>query len=261
MSSSNPKEGKNLFSISELFHESSKSWPYQIPPTGSADLQVVKVFSRPYKKYPTMKRVKLPKEFPDSAVSVEKAIEMRRSIRTFSGEPISLLELSKLISCANGVTGSTGQEPVTFLLRAAPSAGALYPIEMYSAVFNVTGLEKGIYYHDSESDELVLLKRGDYRRTLFEYSFGQDMVLHGGAMFLLTGVFTRTKIKYGERGYRYVLLDAGHIAQNIYLVATAMNLGAVSIGGFFDDYINELLNIDGVEEAALYMVLVGRKVK
>lgn len=185
---------------------------------------------------------------------METAIDKRRSERAYTGEPISLEELSSLLHYAAGVTGRVGNFP----LRAAPSAGALYPIEIYPIVNNITGLEKGIYHYDPRDHSLEVLDLGDYRSKVAKASLEQDFLSQANVVLALTAVFERTQWKYGARGYRYIYLDAGHIAQNIYLEATSLGLGACDVGAFFDDEVNKLLKIDGVEEFAVLLVSVGK---
>jgi len=143
--------------------------------------------------------------------------------------------------------------------RSAPSAGALYPIEIYPVVNRVTGLEPGIYHYNVRDHALELLKGGDYRGQLIRYCLGQEMPGTANVVLILTAIFHRTRWKYRERAYRYVMLEAGHIGQNIYLAATAMGMGACAIGAFLDDPINRLLEVDGVREAVVYLLTVGRR--
>lgn len=248
----------DLFSISEIYHENTKARLYQ--PSSmqkEVDPTLLRMMSKAFKIYTSAEKVPLTKEFPISQCSIEEAIQQRRSIRDFSGEPLKLEEISKLLYLANGITGVL-QSDIPLALRAAPSAGALYPIELYPIVLNVADVRPGVYHYNVKAHVLELLQPGNYRDLLYNYTLKQEMILTASVVFLLTAVFKRTKSKYGERGYRYVLLDAGHIAQNLYLTATAMKLGVVSIGGFYDDALNQLLNVDGVDEAVVYIITVGK---
>ncbi|MEW6094927.1 MAG: SagB/ThcOx family dehydrogenase [bacterium] len=204
-----------------------------------------------FKKYPKAKKIKLPQDFKYRGISVEEAIVKRRSKRNFLPKPISLEELSCLLHYASGITGY-GR------LRAAPSAGALYPIEIYPVIHQVKDITPGIYHYSIEDHSLELLEEGDYRHKLSQHCLGQKFVAEAAVAFIMTAVFARTKWKYRNRAYRYVLIEAGHIGENIYLSATSLGLGTCAVGAFFDDQINKELNIDGIKEAAIHITVVGK---
>lgn len=205
-----------------------------------------------YKDYPGTQQVALPREFRYRGLSVEEAIQQRRSIRDYSGEPLTLEQLSLLLHSAYGIT-----EP-SYPLRASPSAGALYPLEIYPVVNQVSGLRRGVYHYRPRDHSLELVKEGDFRSSLLTATGGQDMVLQASAVLVITAIFQRTRWKYQERAYRYVLLEAGHLGENVYLAATSLGLGPCGIGAFFDDEINQLVGVDGKDEAAVYLVSIGR---
>jgi SagB-type dehydrogenase family enzyme len=177
---------------------------------------------------------------------------MRRSQREYENTAASLEELSCLLHAAQGITEPRQGK------RTAPSAGALYPIETYVAINNVMGLERGIYHYAIRMHELELLQQGDFRAAVSEAGLGQEHLGRANVCFFLSGIFQRTRWRYRERAYRYLLLEAGHIGQNLYLAATSMGLGACAVGAFNDDDLNGLLWLDGVEEAVLYIVSVGK---
>lgn len=204
------------------------------------------------KIYPDVKRITLPDPHGHVGLSLEDALETRRSRRKYTAEPLSLEELSRLLHAAQGIT-EPGQG-----YRTAPSAGALYPIEVYAAVHNVTGLEPGLYHYAVQEHELETLQEGDFRIAVKKAGLGQDLLAGAAVCFILSAVFQRTRWKYRERTYRYVLLEAGHIGQNLYLAATSMGLGACAVGAFTDEQLNVLLRLDGEEEAAVHIVAVGR---
>jgi SagB-type dehydrogenase family enzyme len=199
-----------------------------------------------------MTRVKLPKEVKFEGLSVAEAIPKRRSERDFTGKPISLLELSQLLYYAYGITSLREG------LRAAPSAGALYPIEIYPVANSVEGLDRGIYRYSPQEHSLTLRRKGDFRREMVQCALEQDMFAQASVVFILSAVFKRSERKYRGRAQRYILLEAGHISQNIYLVATSLGLGACAVGAFSDDDFNHMLGIDGKEEGVLYLMLVGK---
>jgi SagB-type dehydrogenase family enzyme len=180
-------------------------------------------------------------------------VEARRSVRDYADAPLTLEELSRLLYAAQGVT-----EP-RFGFRAAPSAGALYPMELYVVVHRVAGLDRGIYHYAVQEHRLELVRSGDFRAEIVAAGIGQDFLGTAGVCLVLTAVFQRTRWRYRERTYRYILLEAGHIGQNIYLAATSMGMGACAVGAFLDDAVNELLGVDGEEEAALYILSVGKR--
>lgn len=205
-----------------------------------------------YKETYSGQPVPLPKMFAYHGMSVEEAVDKRRSVREYSGEPLTMDQLSLLLHSAYGIT-----EPL-YPLRASPSAGALYPLEVYPVVNRVTGLGSGVYHYRPRDHSLDLVKEGDFRSALLVGTGGQDMVLKASVMLVITAVFQRTQWKYQDRAYRYILLDAGHLGENLYLSATSMGLGPCGIGAFLDDEVNQMVGIDGGEEAAVYLISVGR---
>jgi len=207
-----------------------------------------------YKAYPAAKRLTLP-EPHHKGLSVETAIKKRRSVRKYAPEQLSLPQLSQLLYAAQGITGAMYGQPV----RAAPSAGALYPFEIYVLAHNIEGLDAGIYHYAVRGHQLELLKTGDYRNRITSAALQQDMLGEADAAFVLAAVFDRTRHKYGERGFRYVYMEAGHISQNIYLQAVSLGLGSVAVGAFRDAEVNELIGADGSMEAAIYLHAVGTR--
>jgi len=199
-----------------------------------------------------VKRIHLTEELAYNGLTVEKAIANRRSQRDFRGETISLAELSHLLYYSSGVTDKRQG------LRAAPSAGATYPIEVYAMVNNVEGLTKGIYHYLIASHELELVREGDFRNEMSRAALGERMFKQANIIFALSAIFQRTQLRYRERAQRYILFEAGHIAQNTYLLATSMKLGACAIGAFYDDEFNRLLGLDGKNESVLYLIALGK---
>ncbi len=204
------------------------------------------------KAYPGAVRVALPPVAELPALSVAAAIEGRRSLRDYADPPLTLGELSWLLGAASGVTG-TGD------LRAAPSAGALYPIETYVAISGVEGVEPGIYHYAPADHALERVRGGTFGGDLMIAGLGQEFLGQAPIVIVLTAVFQRLRWRYRERSYRYALIEVGHIGQNVYLAAEAAGMGACAVGAFFDDAVNGLLEVDGVEEAALVLLPVGRR--
>lgn len=233
--------------VGELYHQWSKPGASQV--LGA----VLNWGGRPeqYKRYPDAERIALPDPRGYQGLSLEEAIEARRSVRSYSGEVLSTEELSRLLHAAQGVTAQTRG------FRAAPSAGALYPIELYAVVHDVADLESGIYHYAVREHELELVEAGDFRAAVTGAGLLQSFLGQADVCFILSAVFQRTRWRYRERTYRYVMLEAGHIGQNLYLAATSMGLGACAVGAFLDGEFNDLLDLDGKEEAVLYVISVG----
>ena len=199
-----------------------------------------------------MNRIRLTEKLAYDGLTVEKAITNRRSLRDFTGETMSLAELSHLLYYSSGVTDKRHG------LRAAPSAGATYPIEVYAIVNNVGSLAKGIYHYLIESNELELLREGDFRNEMSRAALQERMFKQANTIVALSAIFQRTQQRYRERAQRYICFEAGHIAQNTYLIATSIGLGACAIGAFYDDEFNRLLGLDGKNESVLYLLAVGK---
>jgi SagB-type dehydrogenase family enzyme len=194
--------------------------------------------------------VTLPSPRKKSDVSIEEAIERRRSVREYTGEAIGLGDLSQLLWAAQGITG--GGE-----LRAAPSAGATYPLEVYAAVARVSGLPAGIYKYRPVGHSLVRTYDGDVFEKLATACLGQGCVRGAAAVIALAAVHERTTNVYLKRGIRYVDNEAGHVAENIHLQAVALGLGTVAVGAFNDAAVEAALRF-GPEEKAMYLVPVGK---
>lgn len=196
----------------------------------------------------------LPEPQWEEGAPVWTVIKKRRSQREFTQEPISLPHLSQLLSATQGITHTAFDHS----FRACPSAGALYPIETYLVVNRVEKLAPGIYHFYIPKHLLEVLAQGSFGSDLAEGALGQDMVGTAPVVFVWTAVVQRSKWKYKERGYRYIYLDAGHIGQNLYLAATALNLGCCTIGALFDEDVNQLIGLDGKGETVVYMGAVGK---
>ena len=180
--------------------------------------------------------IRLPEPRKRSSFSIEEAIERRRSCRSYTDDPVLLNEISQLCWAAQGIT------EVKFGFRAAPSAGALYPLEIFLVVGN-SDLAAGVYQYACGEHVLERVKEGDYRKRLCEASLGQEWVEKGALDFVITAIYDRTMVKYGERGReRYVPMEAKHVAENIYLQAESLGLGTVAIGAFYDDKVREVIS-------------------
>jgi SagB-type dehydrogenase family enzyme len=195
-------------------------------------------------------KISLPAPRQDSGFSLERALSERRSVREFGKAALTQDEVSQLLWAAQGITSRDG-------LRTAPSAGALYPLELYLVAGNVENLDPGIYKYVSAGHKLMKIMTGDQRRKLAAASLGQDSVADAAVVLVFTAVERRTTRKYGSRGVRYIHIEVGHASQNVFLEATALGLGAVVVGAFDDDRLRETLKLpEG--EAPLYLMPLGR---
>jgi SagB-type dehydrogenase family enzyme len=196
-------------------------------------------------------RIELPEPLFDGDVSVEEALLARRSTREYSGEPLTLQEVSQLLWVAQGITDPRG-------FRTAPSAGALYPLEVYVVVGDIEYLAEGVYKYKPHGHELMKVLDGDRRTELAKAALDQTWIEEAAIDVVITAVYERTTMKYGERGIRYVHIEVGHAAQNLCLQATAMDLGIVTVGAFYDEQVTEILNLPE-KENPLYIIPIGRK--
>jgi SagB-type dehydrogenase family enzyme len=194
--------------------------------------------------------IALPAPRFESSVSLEETLYNRRSIREYSKSPLNLEEVSQLLWAAQGITSDNG-------FRTAPSAGALYPLKIYLVAGNVEGLVAGVYEYGPSGHELINLKNVDERGNLASAALGQAPVTNGAIDIVISAIFERTTQKYGDRGIRYAQIETGHAAQNLCLQATALDLGAVTIGAFDDNGVKTVMNM-APNETPLYIIPVGR---
>lgn len=202
-------------------------------------------------------RLPAPKQGTLGALSVREAIEQRRSVREYSRTPLDLDELSYLLWCTQGVqrTSAGGQT-----MRTVPSAGARHAFETLLCVNNVAGLRPGLYRFLALDHVLVEENlETDFATRLVEACLGQDFVRTCAVTFIWIADVYRMTYRYGERGYRYLHLDAGHVCQNLYLAAEAIGCGACAIAAFEDDDVNRVLALDGERQFAIYLGTVGKK--
>lgn len=189
-------------------------------------------------------------------IGLKEAIAKRESRRDYTKEPLSLKELSFLLWCTQGIK-EVLQGYVT--LRAVPSAGARHAFETDLLANNVTGLEPGLYRYLAIDHKLTAVNKEEtLSRRAVQACLGQEMVADSAVMFIWTAVTHRMTWRYGERGYRYLFLDAGHVCQNLYLAAEAIQSGVCAIGAYSDDQMNKLLGIGGKEQFVIYMATVGK---
>lgn len=194
--------------------------------------------------------INLPKPKLRGDVSIEQALSRRRSTRDFPKKSITLEEVSQLLWAAQGITSAAGE-------RTAPSAGATFPLEVYLVAGDVEGLSAGVYKYGYRKHELHKVGDGDKRAALAAAALDQECVSDCAASVILTSVYGRTTVEYGERGVRYVHMEAGHVGQNIHLQAAALDLGTVVVGAFDDEAVVRVLGITK-KEYPLYIMPLGR---
>jgi SagB-type dehydrogenase family enzyme len=180
--------------------------------------------------------VALPAPRRDGPVPLERALALRQSVRAFAPGPLTLAAVSQLLWAAQGITHGDG-------LRTAPSAGALYPLEVYLLAGAVAGLAPGVHHYDPRGHSLSLRSEGDVRARVGKAALGQDWVAEAPAVVVLAAVYQRTAVRYGRRAERYVHMEAGHAAQNVLLEATALGLGATVVGAFDDGDLAQVLGL------------------
>ena len=245
----------------EDYHEASRIYPGIVDGTvrGAARLErnvELRVSAgRSVKRHPGRSFLPLPE--PDLAGSLlADAIAGRRSRRSFADAPLSLSVLGTVLHSAYGPTGRFGETGQT--LRAVPSGGALYPLELYVASHDVESLEHALYHYDPLRHGLERLRPVARSETVPLTPY-EELLAPSAAVLLLTGMFWRSRFKYGSRAYRFTLMEAGHVGQNILLAAEAVGLAAVPLGGFYDRRVDAFLGIDGLAEAALYLFPLGHQ--
>jgi SagB-type dehydrogenase family enzyme len=195
--------------------------------------------------------IKLPEPELTGELSVELLLQQRRSVRSYKKAALNVAEVGQLLWSAQGVSGPRGY-------RTAPSAGALYPLELFVVVGDVNDLSPGIYQYNSEEHSLLKTADGDMRKLLQKAALKQTCIGEAAIIFVFTAIYHRTTWKYGKRGKRYVHMEVGHAGQNLFLQAEALGLGTVVVGAFDDDEVRDVLNLDN-NMHPLSLMPVGRK--
>ena len=192
---------------------------------------------------PQVEEVALPAPRLKGEMSLEETLAARRSVRQFTETKLTLEEISQLLWAVQGITAAWGG-------RTAPSAGALYPLEVYAATAD------GLYHYVPQGHQAIIESRDDLRDELCQAGLSQNAIREAPAVFVITAVYARTEKKYGERAERYVKLEAGHAAQNLLLQAVALGLGGVPIGAFYDDQVQSALSLP-LDHEPLYLIPIG----
>ncbi len=240
----------------ELFHENSKTSRYQrgLQPRAVVLRMQSMWESLPYDQYP---EVELPQSRSPLELSLEEAILTRTSARRLAPVQLTLEQVATMLHCSYGVTRDNQGTLFPRPFRAVPSAGALFPLELYFHSVSVEGLSGGLYHYNPARGNLRRLHEGDLRDEVASSLVQSEFAHDASIVLLITALFERSAFKYGERGYRFTLLEAGHVAQNMTLVANGLGLGSVTIGGFYDRGLDDLLGLDGVTQSTLYLVAIG----
>jgi SagB-type dehydrogenase family enzyme len=257
-------ERPDPFDPAECYHEASKVSPTQIGRQVSGAARLDSTPDLQLSMTRAVRRLPLPqRELPPprrSDVPFWEAVARRRSCRQFADDPIDARDLAGLLEAAYGVTHSLDSEDGRHALplRAVPSGGALFPLELYVAALRVEELPPGLYHFDPLKPALAVARDSLTAEEVASLSTYPEIVRGCAAVIFVACVFGRTRFKYGLRGYRFALLEAGHLGQNVLLAATALGLGAVPLGGYYDRLTDEFLALDGVNESTLYTIAVGR---
>jgi len=241
----------------ETFHENSKISMFHSPPSDDDVLAHMKELaeSLEYHGYPL---VELPKTRAPLALPLGDAILRRTTARRMTSASVSLPAVATLLHCAYGVSRDQRSRGYPRSFRCVPSGGALYPLELYFYAAPNTECGSGLYHYNPAREHVRLLRKGDLSEVIAG-ALVQPHIAHDASMiFFITALFARSTFKYGDRGYRFALIEAGHVAQNINLAAAGLGLGSINVGGFYDRRIDDFLNLDGLAHSTVYLVAVGK---
>jgi SagB-type dehydrogenase family enzyme len=245
----------------ELFHENSKIDKYAPIAPQSAVVEHMRG-TLDSLDYASRRSVALPAmALPDGPGNALGDILRRRvSERDWQFSQMSLAELGTVLNHAYGVTRDNQDTDFVQPFRAVPSGGGLYPLELFVSVRNVDGVAPGLYHYSPHRNALAEIRDGDQTFGIAPCFVQQDVILNAAALIVVTAIFSRSTFKYGNRGYRFALIEAGHLAQNASLVATALDMSVLNLGGFFDRDLDATLGFDGLTQSAVYAIALGRKV-
>jgi len=206
------------------------------------------------KTYSTVSKIALPKVVLKT--EHEKSIFKGYNIKRHSAKEITLDQLGELLYLSYGVIKEL---PNGKKLRPVLSTDNLYPIEIYPIIFKIRNIKEGIYHYNAKKHILETLKCGDIKDKLMSCCLNPELLTNAAVFLVLTAIFKRVTFKYGDRGYRYVLLDAGHVTEKLYLIAAFMDMEITIVREFLDDEINDLIGINGVDEATICGVAIRRR--
>lgn len=247
----------------ELFHENSKTSRHErhlTYPIHPSDEMIVRAMARMrrVKPYTDSPKVDLPREHSPSSRGFDEVASARETARQISPGPIVLAHVAKVLQMSYGVTRDNVGTNFPRPFRVIPSGGALYPLEIYIYAAAVEDLEPGLYHYDPEEHCLDALPLSEHRVHPAPLFVQRDLVADAAAILFVSAIFQRSIFKYGDRGYRFVLLEAGHLGQNAVLSASATGLASATVGGFFDRELDRYLGFDGLSESTIYALLLGR---
>jgi SagB-type dehydrogenase family enzyme len=243
----------------EVFHENSKNarnW-IEVSHGSLEDTQKRMKEHHESLEYEGHAFVPLPRELVRLALPLDETIVERRSTREMANRRLSLEQVATLLHYSYGMLRDNTFTSTPARTRAVPSGGALYPLEIYLHAAQVDGLERGLFHYSPKEHRLHVLEAEDLRARVAASTLYPQYVERAALVVFITAMFERTTWKYGERGYRYALIEAGHVAQNLALVAAAMRLAAFSLGGYYDRDIDDLIGIDGVTHSTVCTVCIG----
>lgn len=207
-----------------------------------------------YKEYPRCAKIRLEQHMLRG--DINDFTQRRHSTRSFSGKPVDLTTLSTFLQHACGLQEAHREFPA----RTYPSGGGRFPIEVYPLIFSGSAdIPAGVYHYNVKDHALESLWQRDFTATDIAQLFTYEWIQKASFALVMTAVFARNQVKYGERGYRYVLLEAGHLGENAYLAAAALGLGCCGMGGMRDAHIEKLLDIDGISESVVHSIIVGKR--
>jgi SagB-type dehydrogenase family enzyme len=243
----------------ELFHENSKIGRHtRALPNEEVRRRMQELHeSLPFEGYPIV-------ELPETNLRVERplseAITARVSVRQFRRETLTLEQAAALLYHAYGITRDNKETSFPRPFRVVPSGGALYPLEIFFHSSRIEGLQPGLFHYNPTRNHLRLLREGDASETLSHLLVQPEVSLGASLIVFLTAVFERSIFKYGDRGYRFIFLEAGHVAQNLNLVGNALGLGCLNIGGYFDREVDDFLGLDGLTHSTIYLLAIGKPI-
>ncbi len=238
------------FPLAWTFHTNTGRFAHNAEPP-SAD-----AWPRPPREDPLAPLTRLSPPAPTALMSM---LARRGSCRRFADEAVEIDALATVLYAGYGITGHDQWDRVEFATRTAPSGGALYPLELTVIARRVDGLAPGIYHYLPEQHAVEEVLTADLPDALLAYLFmGQASLTGAPALLVISAVWERSLMKYGDRGYRYMLLEAGHVMQNVNLASQEAGLGSCNIGGFFDQELAGLLRMDAEKETPLYACALGR---
>ncbi len=244
----------------ELFHENSKTEKHRQFMTDEAIAARMAYMSESlnYEGFPI---IDLPEALKNFDKTLAETIISRVTPAKLEPQPVTLEQVSTLLYAGYGVTRTNKNTSFLRPFRTVPSGGGLYPLEIYFTSKHIAETPSGLFHYNPMKHHLRLLQEGDLSPRIAEalVPFQSHLAFDVSLMVIITGHFGRSTFKYGARGYRFVFLEAGHMAQNINLAATALNLGCLNVGGFFDHDMDDFLNIDGLNQSTIYMIAIGKK--